>query len=66
VFTARYGLSPFITHIRLVKVNFLTEVESFYSAVRTESLYKTQIRLVKANFITELESVYSSVRIALI
>ena len=41
MFTARYGLSPFITHIRLVKVNFLTEVESVYSAVRTVSLYNT-------------------------
>jgi predicted GIY-YIG superfamily endonuclease len=45
---------------------FITEVESGYSAVRTESLYKTQIRLVKVNFITELESVYSAVRTALI
>jgi len=41
VFTARYGLCPFITHIRLVKVNFVTEVESVYGAVRTESLYNT-------------------------
>ena len=41
---------------------FITEVESVYSAVRTESLYKTQIRLVKANFITQMKSVYSAVR----
>ena len=33
MFTARYGLSPYIKHI--------TEVESVYCAVRTESLYKT-------------------------
>jgi len=38
VFTARYGLSPYIKQKRLV---FITEVESVYSAVRTESLYKT-------------------------
>jgi len=37
VFTARYGLSPYIKHTRLV---FIPEVESVYSAVRTESLYK--------------------------
>ena len=56
MFTARYGLSPCIKQIRLV---FITEVESVYSAVRTESLYIKQIRLV---FITEVESVYSAVR----
>ena len=56
MFTARYGLSPCIKQIRLV---FITEVESVYSAVRTESLYIKQIRLV---FITEMESVYSAVR----
>jgi len=38
VFTARYGLGAYIKHIRLV---FITEVESVYSAVRTECLYKT-------------------------
>jgi hypothetical protein len=38
VFTARYGLSPYITQIGLV---FIAEVESVYSAVRTESLYNT-------------------------
>jgi len=37
VFTARYGLIPYIKQTRLV---FITEVESVYSAVRTESLYK--------------------------
>jgi hypothetical protein len=37
VFTARYGLIPYIKQIRLV---FVTEVESIYSAVRTDSLYK--------------------------
>ena len=37
MFTARYGLSPYIKQTRLV---FITEVESVYSAVRTESLYK--------------------------
>ena len=38
MFTARYELSAYIKQIRLV---FITEVESVYSAVRTESLYKT-------------------------
>jgi len=38
VFTARYGLSAYIKEIGLV---FITEVESVYSAVRTECLYKT-------------------------
>jgi len=38
VFTARYGLSANIKGISLV---FITEVESVYSAVRTECLYKT-------------------------
>ena len=38
MFTARYGLGPYIKQIRFV---FITEVESVYSAVRTESLYKT-------------------------
>jgi hypothetical protein len=37
VFTARYGLSPYIKQTRLV---FITEVESVYSVVRTDSLYK--------------------------
>ena len=37
MFTARYGLIPYIKQTRLV---FITEVESDYSAVRTESLYK--------------------------
>jgi hypothetical protein len=37
VFTARYGLIPYIKQTRLV---FITEVESVYSAVRTDSLYK--------------------------
>jgi len=37
VFTARYGLNPYIKQTRLV---FITQVESVYSAVRTESLYK--------------------------
>jgi len=37
VFTARYGLGPYIKQIRLV---FITEVESVYSAVRAGSLYK--------------------------
>jgi len=37
VFTARYGLSTYIKGISLV---FITEVESVYSAVRTECLYK--------------------------
>jgi hypothetical protein len=35
--TARYGLIPYIKHTRLV---LITEVESVYSAVRTDSLYK--------------------------
>ena len=37
MFTARYGLSPYIKQTRLV---FTTVVESVYSAVRTDSLYK--------------------------
>jgi hypothetical protein len=37
VFTARYGLSPYIKQTRLF---FITGLESVYSAVRTESLYK--------------------------
>jgi hypothetical protein len=37
VFTARYGLSPYIKEITF---SLITEVESVYSAVRTESLYK--------------------------
>ena len=37
MFTARYGLNPYIEQTRLV---FITEVESIYSAVRIESLYK--------------------------
>jgi hypothetical protein len=58
VFTARYGLSPYITHT--FRLLFITEVESVYSEVRTESLYNTDtFRLV---FITEMESVYSAVR----
>ena len=38
MFTARYGLSAYITQIRFV---FITEVESVYSAVRTDCLYNT-------------------------
>ena len=37
MFTARYGLIPYIKQTRLV---FITEVESVYSAVRAGSLYK--------------------------
>ena len=37
MFTARYVLSAYIKEIRLV---FMTEVVSVYSAVRTECLYK--------------------------
>jgi hypothetical protein len=37
VFTARYGLIPYIKRTGLV---FITKVESVYNAVRTESLYK--------------------------
>ena len=37
MFTARYGLSPYIKQTRLV---FVTEEESVYSAVRTDSFYK--------------------------
>ena len=37
MFTARYGMNPYIKQTRLV---FITEVESVYSAVRIESLYK--------------------------
>jgi hypothetical protein len=42
------------------KLVFITEVESFYSAVRTESLYN--IDMFRLAFITEAESVYSAVR----
>jgi hypothetical protein len=49
VFTARYALSPYIKQTRFVfnglknikRLVFITEVESVYSAVRSESLYKT-------------------------
>jgi len=44
VFTARYGLRVYIKEIRLV---FITEVESVYSAVRTECLYKTYVFSLK-------------------
>jgi hypothetical protein len=37
VFTARYGLIPYIKQTRFV---FITELESVYSAVRIDSLYK--------------------------
>ena len=40
MFTARYGLSSYITQIRFV---FISEVESVYSAVRTEFLYNTDM-----------------------
>jgi hypothetical protein len=56
VFTARYGLIPYIKQKRLV---FITEVESVYSAVRTGSLYKADTLV----FITEVEIVYSAVQI---
>ena len=44
MFTARYGLSPYITQIRFVfkrGLVFIIEVESVYCVVRTESLYNT-------------------------
>ena len=44
MFTARYGLRVYIKEIRLV---FITEVESVYSAVRTECLYKTYVFSLK-------------------
>ena len=40
MFTARYGLIPYIKRTRLV---FITELESVYSAVRTDSLYKADM-----------------------
>jgi hypothetical protein len=40
VFTARYGLIPYIKQTGLV---FITVVESIYSAVRTDSLYKADM-----------------------
>jgi hypothetical protein len=55
VFTARYGLIPYIKQTRLV---FITEMESVYSAVRIDSLYKADI----FGCITEVESIYSAVR----
>jgi hypothetical protein len=50
VFTARYGL------IAYIKQAFILVVESVYSAVRTDSLYK-------AGLLTVVESVYSAVRV---
>jgi hypothetical protein len=50
VFTARYELIPYIKQV------FITAVESVYSAVRTDFLYKRV-------FITVMESVYSAVRV---
>ena len=38
MFTARYGLIPYIKHIAFGLQ--ITVVESVYSAVRTDSLYK--------------------------
>ena len=38
MFTARYGLGPYIRQIGLV---FIKEVKSVYSVVRTGSLYTT-------------------------
>jgi hypothetical protein len=55
VFTARYGLIPYIKQTLL---DFITEVESVYSAVRTDSLYKADT----FGFISKVESVYSAVR----
>jgi hypothetical protein len=49
VFTARYGL------IAYIRQGFITVVESVYSAVRTDSLYK-------AGFYNRGGSVYSAVR----
>jgi hypothetical protein len=37
VFTARYGLIPYIKQITF---SLITAVESVYSAVRTDTLYK--------------------------
>jgi hypothetical protein len=51
VFTARYGLIPYIKKV------FITVVESVYSAVLTDSLYS-----IKRVFITVVENVYSAVR----
>ena len=48
MFTARYGLIPYIKQV------FIT-VESVYNVVRTDFLYK-------AGFITVVESVYIAVR----
>jgi hypothetical protein len=65
VFTARYALSPYIKQIRFVfkGLIFITEVESVYSAVRTDSLYKTDtLRFKGLIIITQVESVYSAVR----
>jgi len=55
VFTARYGLIPYMKQTRLV---FITVVESVYWAVRNDSLYKADT----FGFITVVESVYSAVR----
>jgi hypothetical protein len=57
VFTARYGLIPYLKQTCLV---FITEVESVYNAVRTNSLYKTDTFVLFS--ITEMKSVYSAVR----
>jgi hypothetical protein len=41
VFTARYGLSPYILH-GIKNWSHITEVDSVYCAIHTESLYETE------------------------
>jgi hypothetical protein len=56
MFTARYGLVPY-TSIKQTRLVFITVVESVYSAVRIDSLYKADT----FGFITVVESDYSAV-----
>ena len=47
MFTARYGLSTYITYMfrfkGLISLIFITGVQSVYSAVRTEYLYNIHV-----------------------
>ena len=51
MFTARYGLMPYIKHTflfnGLISLVFVIEVGSVYSAVRTDALYKTYVSSLK-------------------
>ena len=52
MFTARYGLMPYVTQIRfvfkgLISLVCTTEVESIYSAVRNDALYNAYVSPLK-------------------